>query len=86
VLSAGPVADAIIEAARDATPDLEVRDEGAYVRLVAPGACRVPASLVAAHLGRPFRLPMDLEAVMVSFRGRLSFADGEANWRDEGAR
>jgi hypothetical protein len=85
VLASGPVSEAIVEAVRDVTPGLVVRDEGAYVRLLAPGECRMPASLVSIYLGRSFVLPGDLEAVMVSFRGRLAMVGGEASWRDEEA-
>ena len=32
------------------------------------------------HRGAPFRLPVDLESVMSSFKGRLSMSEEEACW------
>jgi toluene monooxygenase system protein D len=87
-MSAGPVlinngsAAAIVAALRELNSALEVRDRGAYLRVDAPGECRLTRAAVERHLGRAFRLPGDLELVMTSYRGRLIVDDDEARWID----
>ena len=80
VLQAGPVSQAVIAAIRELNTEVEVVDRGAYLRVLAPGPCRVARGSVERHRGAPFRLPGDLELVMSSFKGRLTLSDEEARW------
>jgi hypothetical protein len=80
VLTPGPLADAIIAAIRAANGGVNVIDRGAYLRVLVPGRCHLDSAQVAAVLGAPFRLPGDLEAIMPSFRGRLTIASESATW------
>jgi hypothetical protein len=77
---AGPVTDAIVAVIRRDHPAAEVTDRGSYFRVVVPGWCAVRRADVEAVLGRPFRLPGDLERVMTSFRGRFAVSADEASW------
>ena len=83
VLQSGPIADAIIAALRQLNPELEVIDRRSYVRVAAPGRCRLTRAAVEAQLGVPFRFPGDLEQVMTSFRGRFAVDEDEARWGKE---
>ena len=80
VLEAGEVASAIVAAIRELDPNVRVVDRGAYVRVAAERRCRVTRAAIERALGRPFRLPGDLEAVMPSFSGRFTVTDDEAVW------
>lgn len=80
VLIAGDVSRAVVEALRESNPGLDAIDRGSYVRVRAPGGCRLQRSAVERRLGRPFRLPADLEAVMPSFTGRFRVGEEEAAW------
>jgi toluene monooxygenase system protein D len=85
VLTAGPLAAAVIAALRAANEKVTVVDRGAYLRVLVPRRCRLDAALVAQTLAAPFTLPGDLEAIMPSFRGRLRIEAGEAIWELGGA-
>lgn len=80
VLQAGPVSQAVIAAIRELNTEVEVIDRGAYLRVLAPGHCRFDRTSVERHRGSPFHLPGDLEQVMSSFKGRLTFSGEEARW------
>src|SRR5262245_8512179 len=80
VLTPGPVADAVIAAIRGAHADARVIDRGAYLRVLVPRRCRLDAAQVERILEAAFQLPADLEAIMPSFRGRLTIAGREALW------
>lgn len=80
VLENSEVARAIIAAIREGVPGVEVQDRGAYLRVLAPGRCTVSRSAIERVLGRPFRLPGDLEAVMPSFQGAFRVDSDEATW------
>ncbi len=80
VLEAGDVARAVVEAILEAHPEAEVVDRGAYLRVRAPGRCSFRREAVERRLGRPFRLPGDLELVMTAFAGRLDVSEEEAVW------
>lgn len=83
VLEAGEVASAVVTAIREAHPDVEVLDRGAYLRVRVPERCRLARAAVERLLGRPFRLPSDLEVVMPSFEGRLAIDEEGVTWRSE---
>lgn len=80
VLEAGLAADAVVEAIRQLNEDVTVIDRGAYVRVLVPGRCRVTRSAIEQLGGAPFRLPGDLEAIMPSFQGAISFSEDEVIW------
>jgi len=80
VLEAGETAAAVIDAIRSSNPGVEVRDRGAYLRVLVPGRCVLERAEVERALGRAFRLPGDLEQVMPSFSGRLRMSGERAVW------
>ena len=80
VLENSEVARAIIAAIRERVPGVEVQDRGAYLRVLAPDRCVVERSAIERVLGRPFRLPGDLEAVMPSFKGAFQVDSEQATW------
>ena len=80
VLLPGEISRAVVEALREINPGVEAIDRGSYLRVTAPGGCRLRRSAVERRLGRPFRLPADLEAVMPSFTGRFRVGEEEAAW------
>jgi hypothetical protein len=80
VLQPGGMTDAVIAALRDLNPGADVIDRGGYVRVLAPGPCRLTCASVEHHSGSPFRLPGDLESIMSAFKGKLRMTDEEARW------
>ena len=80
VLHACRRAEAVVAAIREAHPDVQVIDRGAYWRVEVPARCVVTRAAIEAHAGEPFHLPSDLESVMPSFRGRLRVTEDEAAW------
>lgn len=80
VLSKGRQADAVIAAIRELNRDTDVVDRGAYFRVSVPGTCRVTRAAIEKHVGEPFVFPSDLEMIMPSFQGRLSFEDDVVTW------
>jgi toluene monooxygenase system protein D len=81
VLEAGEVAEAIVAAIREANPGVSVQSRGSYLRVMAAERCVLERRTVERILGRPFRLPGDLEQLMPSFSGRISFSGEEVVWR-----
>ena len=84
VLMAGPVADAIVRAIRDANRDVRVIDRGSYLRVLCQDRCTLSRAAVEAALHRRFVLPGDLELVMSSFKGHFHVDDDEACWELDG--
>jgi hypothetical protein len=82
VLEAGETARAVIAAIRELNEGVEVRDRGSYVRVLVRRRCRVTRRAIEHTLGRPFRLPGDLEIVMPSFKGTFTVTDDEAVWEE----
>jgi hypothetical protein len=80
VLQRGPLTDAVVECLLEANPGAVLVDRGAYLRVLAPGACVLPRAAVERKTGRPFRLPVDLELMMSAFKGRLSVTEDAATW------
>jgi len=80
VLHAGPLADVVIAAIRELNAGATIVDRGAYLRVLCAGRCRVTRAALERHRGGAFRLPVDLESVMPSFKGRLSMTEDEACW------
>ena len=80
VLEAGEIADAVVAAIRSLNEAVIVEDRGSYLRVLCPERCRVTRSAIEAALGRPFRLPGDLEHLMPSFKGSFAVDGEEASW------
>ena len=87
VLDASAASAAVVAAIRALNPDALVEDHGSYLRVLVPGRCVVQRAAVERALGRPFRLPGDLELVMPSFKGTIEITDDQVvwAWRSEGA-
>jgi toluene monooxygenase system protein D len=71
---------AVLSAIQTQNQDVRVQDRGAYLRVVAPGRCSVTRQAIEAALGRPVRLPGDLELCMPSFKGCLRVDAERAVW------
>jgi nitrite reductase/ring-hydroxylating ferredoxin subunit len=80
VLHATPFAQVVAAVIEDENDDVIVRDEGAYLRVLAPGICRLPRAALEAATGPAIRFPGDLELVMSSFTGVLQLTDDDATW------
>ena len=80
VLESGETANAVIAAIRAHNRDVVVTDRGAYLRVSVPRRCLLDRRTVERALGRPFRLPGDLELVMPSFSGKLRIERDQAVW------
>jgi hypothetical protein len=83
VLEAGPRADAVIEAIRVENPDVEVVDRKSYLRVLCPGRCAVSRACIEQFAKGRFSLPRDLEAILLSFKGRFSVNEEQASWEFE---
>lgn len=81
ILKAGPVADAIIAAIQRLNSGTVLQDRGSYVRVSVPSRCTVTREAIEEDLGRPFRLPGDLEKVMCSFQGGFTVSEQKAEWK-----
>jgi nitrite reductase/ring-hydroxylating ferredoxin subunit len=80
VLHATPFAHLVAAVIEEENDDVVVRDEGAYLRVLAPGSCRLPRAALEAATGPAIRFPGDLEVVMSSFTGVLKLTDDGAVW------
>jgi toluene monooxygenase system protein D len=80
VLESGETSSAIVAAIRALNPSAEVQDRGSYLRVLAKERCVVTRVAIEHALGRPFRLPDDLEPLMPSFKGALTMSEDEVTW------
>jgi hypothetical protein len=82
VLLSCALGEAVLAAIRESTPELEVLDRGAYLRVLAPRRCVARRDAIERHTGAAFHLPADLEPIMPSFAGRfaVSAAGDEVVW------
>jgi MmoB/DmpM family protein len=71
---------AILAAIRRTNANVTVEDRGSYLRVLVPGSCVVSRAAIEAEIGRPFRLPGELEQVMPSFKGTLELTSDVASW------
>lgn len=83
VVLASEVGRALVAAIQGENADVEVQDRGSYLRVLARGRCAVTRRAVEEALGRPFRLPSDLELIMPSFSGRFAVTEDCASWTSE---
>lgn len=80
VLQAGGAARAVVAAIKARNPRAEILPQGAYLRVRVPTECAVSRDEIEAQLGREFRLPGDLEAIMPAFSGRLEITEDGIRW------
>lgn len=80
VLHATPLGWAVASAIQDGIDAVHVRDEGAYLRILGQGVCRVSKSQVEAQFGQEVRFPGDLEVIMSSFSGLVDMNESGAVW------
>lgn len=80
VLHATPFAHVVAEVIEDENDDVVILDEGAYLRVLAPGSCRLSRAALETATGPPIRFPGDLEVVLSSFAGVLKLTDDAAVW------
>lgn len=85
VLQSGSTASAVIAAIKAQNPGAEVTSQGAYLRVRVPTECSVTREEIEAQLGREFRLPGDLEAIMSAFSGRIEIREDGVRWAVEAA-
>jgi toluene monooxygenase system protein D len=85
VLEASDTARAVVAAIRQLNGDAVVEDQGSYLRVLVPQRCVVTRRAIESALGRPFRLPADLEILMPAFKGTLQLSEEEAVWSFQGA-
>lgn len=73
--------DAVISAIESDNPDsdIEVDDQGGYVRITAPWQCRLTRESLERELGHDFRLS-DIEPNLASFAGRIQMGDDVVVW------
>jgi hypothetical protein len=83
VLEASEPGRAVLAAIRQLNERVEVVDRGAYLRVLVQGHCVVTRQAIELALGRPFRLPTDLEPLMVAFKGFMRLDDDRVEWRSE---
>jgi toluene monooxygenase system protein D len=80
VLEASELGLAVLAAIRSLNAQVLVQDRGAYLRVSSPRRCVVTRCAIERELGRPVRLPGDLELAMPSFKGRLRIDAEGAVW------
>jgi len=75
------LADAVIEAIQDDNPgvDVDVDDQGGYIRIGTPQRCLLTRTSLEAALGRTFALHR-LEPSLAGFAGRMTVSDDEIVW------
>jgi nitrite reductase/ring-hydroxylating ferredoxin subunit len=81
VLHATPFARSVVSVIEEENADVLVRDEGAYLRVLAPRVCRLSRAGLEAATGLAIRFPGDLEVVMSSFTGVMQLTEDGAVWR-----
>ena len=81
VLHATPFARSVVAVIEEENMDVVVRDEGAYLRVLVPGVCRLSRAGLESATGLAIRFPGDLELVMSSFTGVLRLTEDDAVWR-----
>ncbi|HYP88368.1 MAG TPA: MmoB/DmpM family protein [Polyangiaceae bacterium] len=85
VLLPSEVGLAILSAIRASNVGVQVEDRGAYLRVSAHARCVVTRQAIEQALGRPVKLPSDLEQCMPSFRGRLQVDHEHVSWEARSA-
>jgi toluene monooxygenase system protein D len=75
------LAEAVITAIETDNPDVdvEVDDQGGYIRIHTPNHCRMTRASLEDALGRTFPLHR-LEPSLAGFAGRMNVSDDEIVW------
>jgi toluene monooxygenase system protein D len=81
VLRMGEEVELVIQAIRDDNPEreLDVVDQGAYVRVQAEGRLRVTLATLRRYLGASFQM-RQLEGMLSAFAGRIVTGSEEISW------
>jgi toluene monooxygenase system protein D len=81
VLRMGEDVELVVLAIRDDNPEREVQvvDQGAYVRVQAPGRLRVTLPTLRRYLGASFQM-RQLESMLSAFAGRIATTSDEITW------
>jgi hypothetical protein len=80
VLESSELGLAVLSAIQSLNEGVSVQDRGSYLRVHAARRCVVTRQAIEAALGRPVKLPGDLELAMPSFRGTLRIDAERAVW------
>jgi toluene monooxygenase system protein D len=80
VLEASDSGRAVVAAIKDLNAGVTVVDRGGYLRVLVPGRCVVTRQAIERALGHRFELPVDLEALMPAFKGRMAMDGDHAEW------
>jgi hypothetical protein len=80
VLEASDSGRAVVAAIQKLNADVTVVDRGSYLRVLVPRRCVVTRQAIERTLGRKFELPLDLEALMPAFKGRITMDGEHAEW------
>jgi hypothetical protein len=83
VLETGETTNAILAAIQATNRDVLVQDRGSYLRVLVLRRCVLTRQAAEEALGRPFRLPSELERIMPSFKGRMKITEDEVVWTFE---
>jgi toluene monooxygenase system protein D len=77
----GNLADAVIAAIETDNPDADVQvdDQGGYIRVSTPSVCRLTRASLEEALGKSFKLHQ-LEPQLAGFAGRMRVSDDEVVW------
>jgi toluene monooxygenase system protein D len=77
----GDLAEAVIAAMETDNPgvELQVDDQGGYIRVSAPQRCRVTRASLETELGTSFPLAR-LEPALSGFAGRMRVTDDQIEW------
>lgn len=75
------LADAVIAAIETDNPgvDVDVDDQGGYIRIQTPGRCRLTRASLEDAYGKSFPLHQ-LEPQLAGFAGRMQVGDDEVTW------
>lgn len=80
VLIAGELANKIITAIKKLNRNVEIQNQGSYLRVLVPLQCKLTKQAIQEQTCAPFVLPDDLELIMPSFKGTFSVSKDEASW------
>ena len=80
VIQASEMGKAIAESIAELNPGVTIVDRGSYLRVLAPGRCTLSKKALEQRMGSTFRLPIDLEVVMASYRGKMKISEDSVEW------
>lgn len=85
VFQAGYLTNIVVSVIQATNQDVEILHRGSYVRVLVPNRCLLDRKEVESRTGDSFELPRDLEAIMPSFKGKLTMTQDQAIWTLRGA-